>query len=87
MNNSPVISKDVFQFEVKVWNEGEPKIFENILPTLVICANDEPFTAYGDYMQFLLDENVDTSKIKEIRVNRKGGSQGYYFTPNPLRWG
>jgi hypothetical protein len=85
MDNTPVIADNLFQFEVKLWHKGEPKVFENITPRLVICADNEPHTAYCDYMNFLDKEKVDTSDVLEVRVNRKGGSQGYYFHPNP-RW-
>jgi hypothetical protein len=82
LNNSPIISKKLFQFEVKIWKKGTPKCFENISPRLVICNKDKPEQAYDDYMNFLNEQEVDTSNIEEFRVNRVGSSQGHYFRPN-----
>lgn len=63
-------------FEVKVWHEGDPKVFEVMYPHRVVA--DSPADAARRF--WLRLEKPTVRPIKELRVNRLDSFQGHYYS-------
>jgi hypothetical protein len=81
--NEPIVLG--YYFEIKMKPVDSQTAWEDYKPTLVICQKDSPLKALQMYVNFLLNEDIDLTFIREFRVNRYRSSQGHYFFPSSLR--
>lgn len=68
-------------YEIKVKQKDGGKTWEELLPTQVFSTGNWE-EALKEYVDALIDEDVDLSNVWEYRCNIAGSPQGHYFNPN-----
>jgi len=68
-------------YEIKVKQKDGEKTWEELLPTHVFSTGNWEI-ALKEYVDALIDEDVDLSHVWEYRCNIYGSPQGHYFNPN-----